>query len=280
MAVKNVARLARRLFLIGALSAAAVLLGCASLPVVQASIAPQAEQQERVLGEGANRAALVIRYQDGSVQTRCVAFSEAEIRGDELLKRSGLAPVISSEGTVCSISGLGCPPDDCFCKCPFPECEYWAYYHWQDGAWSYSSIGTASHRVSSGGLEGWSWGQGNFQQGVEPPAIAFEQICSDAPGAGEVSLPSATDLSGNQVAATDPVGPPTVAGAARQLTESRSFSPSLLPGYAAYMLALTILIVIGWYVLHRKNKNGAVYARELASDDRWLSREVYGRGHE
>jgi len=278
MAVKNPARLARRLFLIGMLIAVAVLLGRAPLPVVQASISPQAEEQVR--GEGANRAALVIRYQDGSVQTRCVAFSEAEIRGDELLKRSGLAPVMSAEGTVCSISGLGCPPDDCFCKCPFPECEYWAYYHWQDGAWSYSSIGTASHRVSSGALEGWSWGQGNFQQGVEPPAISFEQICSDAPGVGEASPPSATDLSGSQAAAMHHAGPATVAGTARHITESRSFSPSLLPGYAAYMLALAILIVIGWYVLHRRNKNGTVLVRELSSDDRWLSREVHGRGRE
>lgn len=280
MAVKNAARVARRLFLIGTLLVVAVLLGRAPLAVVQASTTPQAEPQEQVLGEGANQAALVVRYQDGSIRTRCVAFSEAEIRGDELLDRSGLATVISSEGTVCSISGLGCPPDDCFCKCPFPECEYWAYYHWQDGAWSYSSIGATSHRVSSGALEGWSWGQGNFQQGVEPPAIAFEQICSDAPGAGEASLPSATDPFGSQAAAMDPAGPTAVSGAARQLKESRSFSPSLLPGYAAYMLALTILIVIGWYVLHRKHKNGTMYVRELASDDRWLSREVYGRGRE
>lgn len=278
MAVKNPARLARRLFLIGMLIAVAVLLGRAPLPVVQASISPQAEEQAR--GEGANRAALVIRYQDGSVQTRCVAFPEAEIRGDELLERSGLAPGISSEGTVCSISGLGCPSDDCFCKCPFPECEYWAYYHWRNGAWSYSSIGAASYRVSSGALEGWSWGQGNFLQGVEPPAIAYEQICLDVQGASEASLPSPTDPSGSQAAAMDPAGPTTNSGAAWQLTESRSFSPSLLPGYAAYMLALTILIVIGWYVLHRKNKNGAAYVRELASNDRWLSREVYGRGHE
>lgn len=280
MSVIGAAGLARRLVLVGVLSAAAMLLGHAPLPVVQASTASQAEQQEQILGEGANRAALVVRYGDGSVQTRCVAFSETGISGDELLKRSGLAPVISSEGTICSVSGLGCPSDDCFCKCPFPECEYWAYYHWRDGAWSYSSIGAASHQVSPGALEGWSWGQGNFQQGVEPPAIPFEQICPDALGAGGASLPSATDRPDSQPAAMDPAGPATVSGAARQLTESRSFSQSLLPGYAAYMLALTILIVIGWYVLHRKNKSRAVYVRELVSDDRWPSREVYGRGHE
>jgi hypothetical protein len=291
MARPNAARLARRLILIGLLTAAAWILGRAPLPVVRASSAAQPERQGQFVGEGANRAALVVRYEDGSVQTRCVAFSEAEIRGDELLERSGLAPVISSEGTVCSIGGLGCASDDCFCRCPFPECEYWAYYHWRDGAWSYSSIGAASHRVNDGALEGWSWGQGNFRQGVEPPVVPFEQICQAAadgisalpPAATEKPIPLASmpaALSSDASAHRDSGGPAAVSDAARQLAESRSFSPSLLPGYAAYMLALTTLIVIGWYVLHRKNGQRAAHVRESAPDDRWLTHEVHGRGRE
>ncbi len=290
-------RLARRLFLIGLLTAAAWILGRAPLPDVQASTAPQPERQGQVVGKGPNLAALVVRYEDGSVQTRCVAFSEAEIRGDELLERSGLAPVISSEGTVCGISGLGCASDDCFCRCPFPECKYWAYYHRLGGEWSYSSIGATSYRVTQGALEGWSWGQGNFQQGVEPPVIPFEQICQAATGAGGTSTPSpaatgaatATPIflgsasaapTGGEAASVNSVGPSTVSAAARQLAESRSFSASLLPGYAAYVLALTILLVIGWYVLHRKNGHGVAHVRKLAPDDRWLSHEVRGRGRE
>lgn len=280
MAGTSVGRLARRLILFGLLIATTWNLGHAPLPVVQASAAPQPEKQGQVLGDGSNRAALVVRYEDGSAETRCVAFSEAEIRGDELLERSGLAPVISSEGSICSIGGLGCGSDDCFCRCPFPECEYWAYYHWLDGAWSYSSIGAASRRVSPGDLEGWSWGQGNFRQGVEPPVVSFEQICPAASGAAGGSLSSPKDLPGGQSVNVNPVRSASVSDAARQLTESRSFSPSLLPGYAAYMLALTILITIGWYVLHRRNGHKAVQVRESAPHDKWLSHEVRGREHE
>ena len=40
--------------------------------------------------DGDHRAGLIIRYADGSVQKRCVAFSEPTITGAELLARSGL----------------------------------------------------------------------------------------------------------------------------------------------------------------------------------------------
>lgn len=480
-------RLARGLLLIGLLIAVAWILTRAPLPVAHASTAPQPVQQGQVVGEGSNQAALVVRYEDGSVQTRCVAFSEADIGGDELLERSGLAPVIAPEGAVCSINGIGCPSDDCFCQCPFPDCEYWAYYHWQDGAWSYSNIGAFSYAVTNGALEGWSWGQGDFAQGVEPPVIPFEQICLATTGADDTPTPTptattqvvvpvnppqvtfqaaassivsgqctalswqtidatsvtlngisvelqgsrqecpttsqawtlvavngagqttrqvalqvtagaaatltpmfttspvvagsrsamptsavapiitqaprplpvtvppqpgaailqtpapGTDLiggvpfaptaeplaavtlppqptatrfvfslpptetprprrilgadgrptptpillarvpaapSGGEPAQKDHAGPATVSDAARQLAESRSFSPRLLPGYAAYILTLAILAVIGWYVLRRKNGHRVAPARELTQDDRRLSHEVHGRGHE
>ena len=59
---------------------------------------------------GGNRAALVVRAGDGSVQTKCVSFSEAAISGEELLKRSGMTVVMNHNsglgGAVCSINGL------------------------------------------------------------------------------------------------------------------------------------------------------------------------------
>ena len=61
---------------------------------------------------GGNRAALVVRAGDGSVQTKCVSFSEPAISGEELLKRSGMTVVINPNsgfgGAVCSINGYGC----------------------------------------------------------------------------------------------------------------------------------------------------------------------------
>ncbi len=133
---------------------------------------------------GGNRAALVVRAGDGSVQTKCVSFAEPAISGEELLTRSGMTVVINfnsgSGAAVCSINGYGCafPSQDCFCKCQGVKCEYWAYYHWVGGAWQYSQVGATGYQVKNGALEGWSWGQGNFTSGTIPPTVKFEDICT------------------------------------------------------------------------------------------------------
>ena len=49
---------------------------------------------------GGNRAALVVRAGDGSVQTKCVSFSEPAISGEELLTRSGMTVVINSNSGI------------------------------------------------------------------------------------------------------------------------------------------------------------------------------------
>lgn len=135
-------------------------------------------------GVGPHRAALVVRFADGSVTPRCVTFSEPSITGAELLARSGLQVVMDYNsglgGAVCSVAGAGCafPAEDCFCRCQGLACEYWAYYHWTGGAWQYSLVGASSYQVTDGALEGWSWGPGNWVSGVEPPIIAFDEICA------------------------------------------------------------------------------------------------------
>jgi hypothetical protein len=134
-------------------------------------------------GSEENRAAVAVRYPDGEVEMRCVGFDEPAITGEELLVRAGLSVVIDSAGSlggaVCSIGGQGCrfPSEDCFCKCMGATCEYWAYYHWENGAWSYSQIGARRYEVRHGALEGWSWGAGDFQSGTEPPRLAFADVC-------------------------------------------------------------------------------------------------------
>ncbi len=173
---------------------AALLVGTAGIAaqvrwVTAQEIGGQAAPAQQI-GEGPNRAALVVSFGDGTVQSRCVAFPEASISGEDLLVRSGLAPVTSPEGAVCALNDQGCPPDDCFCACPFPDCEYWAYYHWQGGNWVYSNIGAFAHAVTDGALEGWSWGQGDFTQAEPPPVIAYEDICPAA--APATATPTAT----------------------------------------------------------------------------------------
>jgi hypothetical protein len=142
--------------------------------------------------EEVNRAALVVRYPDGHVDKRCVTFTELAISGEELLWDSGLDVVISTEGAVCAIGGHGCPADDCFCHCTGQPCEYWAYYHWQNGAWRYSDVGAGWFQVTDGALEGWSWGEGNWSSGVEPPVLSFSTVCAVTATPTTTSTPSAT----------------------------------------------------------------------------------------
>ncbi len=130
-----------------------------------------------------HRAGLVIRYGDGSVQTKCVSFSEPSITGEDLLQRSGLAVTLDYNagigGAICSINNQGCafPIADCFCQCNGLQCEYWAYYHRTGDGWQYSQVGSSTYQVTDHALEGWSWGSGNFSSGTEPPAISFDEIC-------------------------------------------------------------------------------------------------------
>jgi hypothetical protein len=142
---------------------------------------------------GDNRAALIVRYEDGSVETKCVAFSEPTITGEELLQRSGLTAVIDynalTGGAVCSIKGIGCSVQDCFCRCQGADCRYWAYYHWVDGGWQYSQLGATGYQVKNGALEGWSWGPGNFSSGTEPPVARFEEICTGEETTAQVENP-------------------------------------------------------------------------------------------
>ena len=150
---------------------------------------------------GEHRAGLVVRFEDGSVQTTCVSFSEPSISGEQLLNRSGLAVAMNYNaglgGAVCSINGNGCPVTDCFCRCQGIQCEYWAYYHGSDGGWQYASTGTSSYQVTDGALEGWSWGNGSFgTSGIEPPAMTFDEVCpppaTATPTATATLAPTAT----------------------------------------------------------------------------------------
>ncbi len=130
-----------------------------------------------------NRVGLVIRYGDGRVETYCVAFTEPEITGVEVLQRAGLDVIIDPTSgwgaAVCKIDGEGCnyPLEPCFCQCQGTPCVYWAYYYQENGAWVYSGEGAGSRTVRNGDVEGWAWGEGEPGQGAAPPLIPFEQIC-------------------------------------------------------------------------------------------------------
>ncbi|MCU0490315.1 MAG: hypothetical protein MUD01_01810, partial [Chloroflexaceae bacterium] len=96
-----------------------------------------------------NRAGLVVRYGDGSVQTACVRFPEEQITGLDMLARSGI-PYIAQQGgigaAVCKIGNEGCdyPAEDCFCKRDGPRSIFWSYHTLVEGSWRFSNLGAAN----------------------------------------------------------------------------------------------------------------------------------------
>ncbi|HSM57742.1 MAG TPA: hypothetical protein VK879_16430 [Candidatus Sulfomarinibacteraceae bacterium] len=163
-----------------------------------------------------NRAALVMRFDEGDVATYCVAFEEPEITGLELLQRSGVALEIEDIGmgvTVCRVDETGCPADNCFCECQGGECRYWSYWYQNDGQWRYAALGAHARMVGDGVVEGWSWGPGSVSEATSPPPVTFEEVCAaddeapdEAVGAGEsgeqaavaTEMPAADATAANQ----------------------------------------------------------------------------------
>jgi hypothetical protein len=144
-----------------------------------------------------NRVALIVDFGDHHI-TRCVAFTESEITGYDVLRRSGLDVVVDPSNpmgvTVCDINGTsGCPPSNCFCKCQGSPCVYWSYHYMENGSWRYAQLGASNRKVRDGDVEGWGWGEGTINSsGQEPPAIPFNQIC--APPATDTPVPTDTPI--------------------------------------------------------------------------------------
>jgi len=136
-----------------------------------------------------HRAAVVVVHPDGTIRKACVRFAEAEITGEELLRRAGLQATVDATNPmgalVCSIDGQGCnfPSQPCFCSCAkLGACAYWAYFT-QDtsGAWTYAPQGASARAVGDGDVDGWVWLQatGAAAPAQSPlPKIALDQVCS------------------------------------------------------------------------------------------------------
>lgn len=151
------------------------------LVVLSVSACPAAQAAPPLEPAKPNRAGLLIQFgkSPSDIYTYCVSFVEPEISGDELLERSGTNPSFGTAGEVCRIGNVGCPAEDCFCACPFPNCTYWAYYHLRKGAWQYSQLGAMGSQLRNGDVDAWSWGEGADYEtgGKPPPVLSFEQIC-------------------------------------------------------------------------------------------------------
>jgi hypothetical protein len=170
-------------------------VGLVSLILVATLAHTQARQST------SNRAGLVVQFGDGRVETACVELgADGTATGLEVLLASGLDVQAtdnqSNRAAVCKIEEDGCnrPGNTCFCQCNQSEetCNYWAYFHLENGNWQYGGITPSSYTVQPGAVEGWAWGEGTLgRSGTEPPIRTFEEICQD--GSGQQSTQPAAE---------------------------------------------------------------------------------------
>lgn len=145
-----------------------------------------------------HHAGLVVIHGDGSVTTACVAFSQEQISGQELLDRSGVDYRLDASNPmgalVCRVGSEGCdfPAQACLCQCSLGQaCRYWAYFNRPAGSdWVYAVSGTTGHQVHEGDLDAWVWLQGDETSQSVPPQLAdlgYSQVCGSAPSGGNAS---------------------------------------------------------------------------------------------
>jgi hypothetical protein len=140
----------------------------ASILLAQASPGTSAEQHDPdTKVSGLNPVYLIIQYNPGDYQTQKIII-DAPVSGFEALESTGLNLEIEDFGdgsfAVCSIEGVGCPADDCFCG----EEKFWNYEYWDGNTWQSYQVGAADSRISGGAIEGWRWGE--FEADELPPA--------------------------------------------------------------------------------------------------------------
>ncbi|HXZ99782.1 MAG TPA: hypothetical protein VEK76_05480 [Candidatus Binatia bacterium] len=140
----------------------------------------------------AGHVALVVEHGDGSIVTRCVAFSGTSISGEEVLRKSGLG-----YGTA-SFSGLGdavCQIDrepPAYTSCLPTTGDYWVLFSARPGgAWTEASTGISSQTFHSGDAEGFRYDP--ISGADPPPSQSPAGVClaatSGTPGAA-ASTPS------------------------------------------------------------------------------------------
>lgn len=133
-------------------------------------------------------AALVVET-GGAVQDFCVALPDDSVSGIELIQLAGQQFGLDYKlgyggGAVCMLAGVGPTGGDCFAEYP----DFWGYWHGgPEGSWTWAGSGASSSTVTSGDVEGWSWGSGDDGSShPPPPATRLDAVCAiSEPNTGE-----------------------------------------------------------------------------------------------
>src|SRR4030042_6996846 len=127
---------------------AAMLIAIAILALLPAATAS---------GQDTGTVAQLIEFAGGELKPFC---RDLEPPTDNItaLKATGLDLTIKDWGwglTLCAIEGLGCPEENCFCKCPLPECEQWTFFRWNKASQAWET--TEDTTVKTGDVVAWLW---------------------------------------------------------------------------------------------------------------------------
>lgn len=162
-----------------ALRVTAIVLSLALLittvPVGAATDGVLSPTTSKTATDNANSADVVVDLGDGRTLLRRVTFAEPAVSGLEALQLTGLDLGVAQFGfgaAVCSIQGVGCPVDDCFCD---PD-KYWGYQYWDGVTWQGYAVGAGDSSVSDGVVEGWVYGP----FGDTPPPVTAELLAAEA----------------------------------------------------------------------------------------------------
>jgi len=110
-----------------------------------------------VYGQATGTVAQLVEFPGGELRPFC---RDLETPTDNItaLKATGLDLTIKDWGfgfTVCAIEGLGCPEDDCFCECPWPECKQWTFFRWNAAKRAWET--TEDTTIQAGDVVAWLW---------------------------------------------------------------------------------------------------------------------------
>lgn len=110
-----------------------------------------------VHGQDTGTVAQLVEFPGGELKPFC---RDLETPTDNItaLKATGLDLAIKDWGfgfTVCAIEGLGCPEEDCFCKCPLPECTQWTFFRWNAATRAWET--TEDTTIQAGDVVAWLW---------------------------------------------------------------------------------------------------------------------------
>ncbi len=146
--------------------------------------------------EELHHAGLVVRHGDGRLTYAYISFTEDEISGTELLKRTGIPVVTVSFGGlgegVCEIEREGCPAADCrkrVCQGSGNDAPFWQYFRQSTpGNWQPLVLGASSTKVRDGDIDGWSW----TPKAPNLPALTLTEIAKRAGAPAEESVTAGT----------------------------------------------------------------------------------------